>query len=544
MKRVLALILAALLLTGCAGPAVHDKPSPVSGGEPVGGLGNLWYLPNETLEQLGPRQLLDIGSGLLLCGGGQLALLSAEDLSVLQTMEASDSVSVQALAEGFCLTDPKTGTVTILDSAFQTLRVLSAEPGERLLVSPDGQKVYTVTDAAITRDGQALGQFRSLRILAVEKDRVFLQAVGTADLVSREYVLELQSGVLTEEQGSRKLAMGRDCLPMPGGQWLQMVDRALLLYEQDGIFRSWTQLPEDGQSRCGTDFVWSERWQGWFFLDHTPEKTRLMFWDCAPYGQTDPLDIHPETVPEGELLDRALYDRAAELSGRFSVDIRIGERTDPDYKDFTAQVLADPEVTARALDILEKTLGQYPDGFLAQLPFDNVEAVRIEIVDGLERRSEATNAIDTSAFAQERNGYYLVVFNARKLQENKVYHEFSHIIDKRLAWEAQFRPEALFSEEAWMALQPEGFAYAGSYTDIPASVKRYYDSGYFYREHSCVSASEDRADTMERAAMLDRAVFAQNPGLLPKLRYYADCIRDSFDTTGWPETLPWEELLR
>lgn len=25
--------------------------------------------------------------------------------------------------------------------------------------------------------------------------------------------------------------------------------------------------------------------------------------------------------------------------------------------------------------------------------------------------------------------------------------------------------------------------------------------------------------------------------------FYAACIRDSFDTTGWPEQLPWERLL-
>ena len=44
--------------------------------------------------------------------------------------------------------------------------------------------------------------------------------------------------------------------------------------------------------------------------------------------------------------------------------------------------------------------------------------------------------------------------------------------------------------------------------------------------------------------LLKREVFEANPRLLPKLQYYCDCIRDSFDTTNWPQVLPWEQLLQ
>lgn len=95
-----------------------------------------------------------------------------------------------------------------------------------------------------------------------------------------------------------------------------------------------------------------------------------------------------------------------------------------------------------------------------------------------------------------------------------------------------------------MALQPEGFAYAGSYNKIPDSVKKYYDSGYFVQDYACVSAGEDRATMLEKAMLEERAVFAENPGLIPKLRWYCGCIRDSFDTTHWPEATAWEQLLK
>ena len=92
-------------------------------------------------------------------------------------------------------------------------------------------------------------------------------------------------------------------------------------------------------------------------------------------------------------------------------------------------------------------------------------------------------------------------------------------------------------------LLPEGFAYADSYDDVPADVKQYYSSGYFAQDYACISASEDRATMIEKAMLGEAAVFEANPHLLPKLQYYCDCIRDSFDTAGWQEILPWEQLL-
>ena len=37
--------------------------------------------------------------------------------------------------------------------------------------------------------------------------------------------------------------------------------------------------------------------------------------------------------------------------------------------------------------------------------------------------------------------------------------------------------------------------------------------------------------------------FTEGSPLRDKLAYYAACIRDSFDTTGWPEVTLWEEPL-
>jgi hypothetical protein len=44
--------------------------------------------------------------------------------------------------------------------------------------------------------------------------------------------------------------------------------------------------------------------------------------------------------------------------------------------------------------------------------------------------------------------------------------------------------------------------------------------------------------------MSDETALQENPGMAEKMRYYAACIRDCFDTEGWPETTLWEQGLQ
>ena len=94
----------------------------------------------------------------------------------------------------------------------------------------------------------------------------------------------------------------------------------------------------------------------------------------------------------------------------------------------------------------------------------------------------------------------------------------------------------------WLSLQPEGFRYAESYTDMPEQTSAFVNSGYFVREYSMTFPTEDRA-TLMALAMSDSAALSGNTGMVEKMRYYAACIRDCFDTTGWPEITPWESVL-
>ena len=48
---------------------------------------------------------------------------------------------------------------------------------------------------------------------------------------------------------------------------------------------------------------------------------------------------------------------------------------------------------------------------------------------------------------------------------------------------------------------------------------------------------------MAEAMVLTQDLFAADSGRRAKMQFYAECIRDCFDTTLWPETTLWEQVL-
>ena len=196
------------------------------------------------------------------------------------------------------------------------------------------------------------------------------------------------------------------------------------------------------------------------------------------------------------------------------------------------------------MDVIEESLSRYPEGFFRQLPYGSIESIRMELVGGLSIRSDIdTHPASVGAFAQDRGGYYTIVADGFVLQPQTVFHEFSHIIDAKLEWDASLREDALYSEDAWLALQPKGFRYGLTYTEVPEDLLGFMESGYFITDYALTYPTEDRAILMAAAMEGYRWDFEPGSGTREKLRYYAACIRDCFDTEGWPETAAWEQVL-
>ena len=552
MRQLIALILVLLIFSGCtARPAPTTEP-PAQGWSPAGDSGNLCSVP---VEAENARQLLRTADGLLLvCGDGEelkLTLLAEADLSVLAEADlpATDLAYVQAMEAGVANADPGSSAVTFLTGDLEISRTVSSDAGTKTwLLSTDGGTLFALSQEGVTvhdltnGGSRQLLSCRTLSVAALSAGQVFLAALGTDDLMTRWYELDLAACALTELSGSRLIAIQEAMLPQTTGEYISFRGTDVTLYDSEGRFRSTCTLSA-ASSRAGRDFLWSDVHQGWFFLEYTDGAPRLLFWDPAVPTSGEDVGITPEPELAGTILPAELYARAEELSRRFDLDIRIADRCIRDYGSYDSEMLTDPQVAASALDVLEEVLSRYPEGFFTQLKYGNRHSVRIELVDHLSGKEGHDVSSGTSAFTVRRDQYCMIVLNANRIRESVIFHEFSHIIDDRMRWEAQFREDALYSEEGWLALQPEGFAYADSYQSISDSVKAFYDSGYFATNYACVSATEDRAVTMEKACTGEKVLFDANPHLMEKLRYYCACIRDSFDTEGWPETTPWEQFL-
>lgn len=572
----------------------------------IGDGNNVWYIPNAHVESPFASALYAFGDDLLLGSyltdydeNGEtieqqleLKRISLADGSLLaQTLlPISGAVTVQTFDGFICLSDPIAGMVTVLDGAMNLVSQYQAESDTyaHWFVAADMKTLYCfdmsgglysidlnsgvrvnllcdVTQLYVCSSSQRYVIFlytegRSqldcngcldLQTGAVEATP-FEGSLGSStsrngDLWVSSNVMDMSSYTIVTSEARKTLFWKEHTITALFPQTQLLVAdphrRNLMLYHPDGTFISHCNLPDDEMRYAGTDLIWNDYWGGYFFLDYTAQGANLIFWDIGAEssGENLPLrDIQEAFIPEDGVVDAALYDRAWELSQRFGVDIRIADRCQLDYGYYTAAMEANPEYIAAALDTLESCLSRYPAGFFDQLRYGSVRSLRIELVDDL--MPIDTSLAPSAAFAQELGDHNLIVMDTYSVLPWNIYHEISHIIDNRLSFDARLRSDALFSEEAWLALQPEGFDYAYSYWEMPDHTVRYIDSGYFRDSYACTFPTEDRAELME-AAMCGEPIFMDHEMLRRKLSFYCQCIRDCFDTTGWPEVTLWEQPL-
>ena len=304
------------------------------------------------------------------------------------------------------------------------------------------------------------------------------------------------------------------------------------------------------------DFAWYEEYNGYVFvLADEDNKSHLMFWDIS--GEMIESDLGLENVedsiraPEGTAVSTELFDRAETLSEKYGVEILIADQCDTVFPDHSADWLLEEADISQALDTVDYVLGRYPDGFFEQLKHNTYKEIEIQLLGILEKDYSTDEMIYISGgfvnFSYQ--GKLLMALDARPMNlddeinpilAGTMYHEFSHIIDKRLEFDARYREEAYYSESGWEELNPEGFAYNDSYYGTLAP--QYADC--FVDAYACTNSTEDRARIMECAMLGDKSVFEDKEGVRQKLEYYCQGIRDSFDTTGWPDIVPWEEMIQ
>lgn len=303
------------------------------------------------------------------------------------------------------------------------------------------------------------------------------------------------------------------------------------------------------------DFAWFEEYNGYVFvLTDEEDCAHLMFWEIS--GDVVENDLGLEDVeeslkaPVGEAVSRELFKEAERLSEKYGVEILIADQCDTVFPDHSGELLLDEADIAQALHTVDYVLGRYPEGFFDQLKHNTYKEIEIQLLGILEKdySTDEITYISGGFVNSSYKGKLLMALDARPMNlddevnpllAGTMYHEFSHIIDKRLEFDSLYREDASYSEEGWNRLNPEGFEYNDSY--YGALDPQYED--YFVDQYACTNSTEDRARIMEYAMLGDMSAFEGKEGLTEKLRYYSEGIRDSFDVAGWPKILPWEAPL-
>lgn len=592
-RNLIGLLLACLLLSGCGtGPSAPAETAATlpAEQETVPDSSGLRYVPNAIVEGMEDPGMYLYGNGLLFSewadGSLHLALISLEDGSVTASgsvpAASGTTLCIGSGEVGLC--DRGSGRVTVLDGSLRVLRtytvstqgdawhlspeldtlyiffadrgllVLDLASGEHRWLVDGGTHVeclgsgtgYVIFGYTDRETGQPFSRYLDLYTATMST----LPVSGSVSGGSRRgETWLLQSG---EEDGLHMLVRDGSVYTFSFSGSLRLLASRSHLLAEDPDRRELTLYDSDGTflSRCsavlGSGPVWSGYRNGYFFTDVSSGTERLMFWDIDTGALGADLQMTLlGPAPEAEtLVEPQLYARAEELSQRFGLDIRIGENCSPDYSHYDTQPLTDPVILRSALDTLERSLSRYPEGFFRQLPYGAIASIRVELVGGLTAKEGAdTHPASVGAFTQDRGDHFAIVLDGYAILEKTLFHEFSHIIDARLEWTARHEEGRLFSEDAWLELQPQGFRYAMTYTHIPEETLLFMSSDSFIREYSMSFPSEDRADLMAAAMEGEIWAFGEGTGRRTKMRYYADCIRDCFDTEGWPETTLWEQVL-
>ena len=561
--------------------------------------GILWYIPNETVADYAGGTLLGYGQDLLVyaldsedgCGTFRLARIDGETGSLVaeEAWQVAGYTTARVWDDTIVLCDSIGGTVRFLDGMLRTQVAYTHAPGGAWYAGADLETLYVVShDTGVAAHNLRTGESRSLMeasrdvsamgdwgdgaalrytgdsggkcyaVLDLTTGEIAdFPVVGDFDSVSRSGDLWMATGYQNGQfvrvfQGQEAWILptgaGQPTLLAREGRVLCATAEGLSLYTPQGDFLSGCVLPENAAGFLGSNPVWDGRRNGYFLLQ-TQETGQgmLLFWDLSAGAQG--ADLNPVTAWEydqptgGETADPALYQRAGTLAEEYGVRIRIADQCDTAWTSFSAVQVSDYDTVSAGLDLLEAALEMYPEGFFRQLGYGSVQGVEFQLVGCLQAQDAAYGTTSYAAFTLEDTDRIRIVADVYSANVYSYFHELSHVIDKKLAWDSVMRPDALFSEEGWAALQPEGFAYTCDYANVPEGTC----DGYFVDGYSQTYPTEDRARILERAMEPDGGfhyIYQNADHLLSKLSYYCDCIRDCFDTTGWPEITAWEQPLR
>ena len=488
---------------------------------------------------------------------------------------------------GILFSDSALGRVILMDETLTCLQELSFVANyEYWYLGTDGETLYQIDDGSLLRVNLADGDTAVLLSSSVSlygsselAGGANISYIDEESQLSLDAWLDLSSGSLTyasfdepigqiflsgetwlvslEDTKSQTYLFGEEdslqAVELAEGDLTLVTGSEYLLYtEEDAATGQICYNLYDNTGSClssctfdgedlwayGNYCVYSDTYGGIFFIVYQEDSPDLYFWDITAESEGEDLAAisleEYEQTPEGTAVDASLYERAEEIGGIYGVEILIADQCETDYGDFTAEQEIDEALIEAGLTILEDTLADYPEGFLAQLKYDKITGIRINLCGTMTPVNENWGEESYNGLTQESGNRCVITFDLNQLQKETVWHELSHVIDAKLSWDSYCREDALFSEEAWASLNPDGFEYEYVYSGFLERSFEGQESQYFIDVYSMVSPTEDRARILEYAMAGFTWYFSDGGPIYEKFLYYCECIEEVFGTEGWP----------
>ena len=257
----------------------------------------------------------------------------------------------------------------------------------------------------------------------------------------------------------------------------------------------------------------------------------------------------PDSYNWGKLTSANM--KASSLEDKYNIEIYLGPEIPKKIDVFSCKQNTDPIVVNEAVNHLEKILGCYPDNFFNQLCYGDIKGIRIYLAGDLKGDGKE-NIEDPSGYVCNMDNYMVMVLDSNYYWnwDDTVNHELSHMIDRRLEFLSNYRKDSLYSEDKWNSYNPKKFEYLSNYIGYENNDLYVNNSDYFFSDYGITFPTEDRALIFGAAMDYylnnfsdERLTDKQSP-LHKKLEYYCKCIRDGFNTSGWNDTMPWEQLTK
>lgn len=603
MKRLLCVLFALLLLTGCgANAGVSETTAPST--EPAVSWIEQFGQPWDTEGAL--KELpLTIPNGMIYSSymvfDGDLMLWSQDDHrldhstteicivdldagKVLSQAEipVSTSMMPQVLGDSLYLIDNETGTILQLDKYLnevdrwhldftesalymagngtayvsnwgETAYAVDLETGaQKPILDADSDLSYLDVSTQYLKvtyyhpdSGEECNAFIDLHTL--ERYDPPIQSSSNCELLDGVFLLNdyddsYEYTLIPSEGDPLTVHLGYDYLRLlDGGQLLRISDENNQLSIHDLSGKSLVQctISERDYGYETIELIPSEAYGGYYvLLFNYGGGMRLLYWDVTKSAPGEDIPFAP--IPSPTEQEAQIQQRISRIEEEYGLNILAGVEAQDYFYDFEAEVVTDFGDILDALDVLEDALEDYPANFFRQLRYGDIHRTEIHLMGTLTpTNSQYTDTY--AAFVQEGYDEHVMVMDIYVSDETTYYHEFSHIIDSFLEWDALNREDALFSDEQWCSLNPgwfPGYTYDYSWEQYVEDYAAFVDS------YSTINPTEDRARVLEYAmADYGQWTFEDAKVLLKKLDYYCRCIRDAFDTTGWPERVLWEQYL-